>query len=124
MKGFKELVAEKVKMKDGRNGYFFASSSGHAPAKIKVLIKDRSKSVTKKVVKGNRVNSNVVGLKAVSIAPSLKKHSGMVKESNKSKIKSHTQEFLILSERLKEATKLKATGKYRDRDFDKLVDAL
>jgi hypothetical protein len=48
----------------------------------------------------------------------------MIKESKKSKIKTPTPEFLILSERLHEATKLKASGKYRDRDFDKLIDAL
>ena len=44
--------------------------------------------------------------------------------SKKSKIKTPTPEFLILSERLKEAAKLKASGEYRDLDFDKLVDAL
>jgi hypothetical protein len=48
----------------------------------------------------------------------------MVNENKKSKIKPPTPEFLILSERLKEATKLKASGKYHVRDFDKLVDGL
>lgn len=48
----------------------------------------------------------------------------MAKESAKSENKTHTPEFLILSERLKEAVKLKASGKYRDRNFDKLVDKL
>jgi hypothetical protein len=48
----------------------------------------------------------------------------MDKENKKSKIKTTTPEFLILSERLKDAAKLKASGKYRDRDFDKLIDAL
>lgn len=48
----------------------------------------------------------------------------MAKERTKSKNKTHTPEFLILSERLKEAAKLKASGKYRDRNFDKLVDEL
>jgi hypothetical protein len=48
----------------------------------------------------------------------------MAKESKKSKIKTPTLEFLILTERLNEAAKLKASGKYRDRDFDKLIDAL
>jgi hypothetical protein len=46
----------------------------------------------------------------------------MAKESKKSKIKTPTPEFLILIERLKEAANLKASGKYRDRDFDKLID--
>ncbi len=50
--------------------------------------------------------------------------SGIIKQSKKSKIKTPTPEFLILSERLKEAAKLKASGEYRDLDFDKLVDAL
>lgn len=50
--------------------------------------------------------------------------SGIIKHKKKSKIKSPSPEFLILSERLKEAAKLKASGKYLDRDFDKLVDAL
>jgi hypothetical protein len=54
----------------------------------------------------------------------LKKNSGMVKDSKKSKIKTPTPEFLILSERLKEAARLQVSGKYRDRDFDKLIDAL
>ncbi len=48
----------------------------------------------------------------------------MVKDSKKSKIKTPTPEFLILSERLKEAARLQVSGKYRDRDFDKLIDAL
>jgi hypothetical protein len=48
----------------------------------------------------------------------------MAKESKKSKIKTPTLEFLILSERLKDAAKLKASGEYPDRDFDKLIDAL
>lgn len=49
---------------------------------------------------------------------------GMIRQKKKSKIKTTTPEFLILSERLKEAARLKASGKYRDRDFDKLVDTL
>ncbi len=48
----------------------------------------------------------------------------MIKKKERSKIKNPTLEFLILSERLKEATKLKASEKYRDRDFDKLVEDL
>lgn len=48
----------------------------------------------------------------------------MPKESKKSKIKTATPEFLILIERLKEAAKLKASGKYLDRNFNKLVDEL
>ena len=51
-------------------------------------------------------------------------NSGIIKKSKKSKIKNPTPEFLILSERLKEAAKLKASGKYLDRNFDKLIDAL
>lgn len=53
-----------------------------------------------------------------------KENSGMIKQRKKSKIKSPSPEFLILSERLKEATKLKASGMYLDRNFDKLIDAL
>ena len=48
----------------------------------------------------------------------------MAKESEKLKIKTATIEFLILIERLKQAAKLKASGGYKDRDFDKLVDEL
>jgi len=48
----------------------------------------------------------------------------MAKERMKSKTKTPTPEFKILKERLKEAAKLKASGKYHDMDFDKLVDAL
>ncbi len=48
----------------------------------------------------------------------------MDKASKNSKIKTPTPEFLILIERVKEAAKVKASGKYRDRDFDKLIDSL
>ncbi len=48
----------------------------------------------------------------------------MTKESKKLKIKTPTPEFLILSERLKEAAKLKASGRYLDRNFNKLIDEL
>ncbi len=46
------------------------------------------------------------------------------KERKQTKTKTSIPEFKILMERLKEAAKLKASGNYRDRDFDKLVDAL
>jgi len=48
----------------------------------------------------------------------------MAKEKKKTKTKAPTPEFKILVERLKEAARLKASGNYHDRDFDKLVDAL
>jgi hypothetical protein len=53
-----------------------------------------------------------------------KEHIDMAKESKKSKIKTRTPEFLILSERLKEVAKLKANGKYHDKNFDKSIDEL
>jgi hypothetical protein len=53
-----------------------------------------------------------------------RRNSDMIKQRKKLKIKTPTPEFLILNERLKEAAKLKASEKYRDRDFDKLVDDL
>lgn len=43
----------------------------------------------------------------------------MAKESKKSQTKTPTTEFLILSERLKQAAKLKASGLHQDRNFDK-----
>ena len=51
--------------------------------------------------------------------------TGKVKVCGKSvsSVKPKT-EFIILIERLKEAAKLKASSRYHDRDFDKLVDAL
>jgi len=117
MKGFKERVAEKVKMDDGRYGYFFSSSSGRAPAKIKIFVEDRSHISTKKTVRGARINTMGVGVKANKTNRSFKRNSGMVSERKKIKKKSPTPEFLILSERLKEAAKLKASGNYRDRDL-------
>jgi hypothetical protein len=65
-----------------------------------------------------------VRLKLVKQFVQKKANSGITKESKKSKIKKNTPEFLILMERLKEAAKRKASGKYCDRDFDKLVDEL
>ena len=48
----------------------------------------------------------------------------MAKKMKRTKTKAPTPEFKILKKRLEEATKLKASGNYRYRDFDKLVDAL
>lgn len=53
-----------------------------------------------------------------------KKYIDMAKGSKKSKTKTPTSEFLILSERLKQAAKLKASGWHKDRNFDKLIDEL
>ncbi len=48
----------------------------------------------------------------------------MIVTAQKKEKKKKLPEFKILNQRLREATKLKASGKYHDRDFDKLVDAL
>jgi hypothetical protein len=48
----------------------------------------------------------------------------MAKRIKKTKAKAPTPEFKILKQSLEEAAKLKASGNYRDLDFDKLVDAL
>lgn len=101
MKNFQVLEAEKVSLKDGRRGYFF-SSSGATSDKITILVKNGSWDSGKNV---------------------LKKNTRIVTTVNKKK-KINTSEFKVLSERLKEAKKLKANGKYHELDFDKLIDGL
>jgi hypothetical protein len=101
MKIFQELKAEKVSLKDGRSGYFF-SSSGSTPKKITILVKDGSWASSKNVSK----KKTRIGTTA----------------SKKKRI--NTSEFKVLSERLKEARKFKASGKYQELDFDKLIDGL
>jgi hypothetical protein len=65
-----------------------------------------------------------LGLKLIKQFVHQKEYIDMTKESKKLKIKTPTPEFLILSERLKEAAKLKASGRYLDRNFNKLIDEL